>query len=79
MEEAARNRAVDHSPRDGEVFVAAVWRSERRKGAVESAEGGLQVKGEAECLGFARRDVSAEAEELRECTGVRIEDPGVYE
>jgi hypothetical protein len=29
---------------------------------VGSGEGGLQVKGEAECLGFVRRDVSCEIE-----------------
>jgi hypothetical protein len=53
-EEAPWNRTVDYSPRDGEVIAAAVWRSERCKGTVGSAEGGLQVEGEAECLGFAR-------------------------
>jgi hypothetical protein len=38
--------------------------SERRKDAVGSAEGGLQIEGEAECLGFARQNVSCEAEAL---------------
>jgi len=79
MEGAARNRAVDHSPRDWEVIAAAVWRSERREGAVGSAEGGLQVKGEAQCVGFARRDVSGEVEQLRECIGVHIEDSELCE
>ena len=64
MEEAAWNCTVDHSPCDGAVIAAAVWRSERCKGAVGSAEGGLQVEGEAECLGFARRDISSEIERL---------------
>jgi hypothetical protein len=54
MEEAARNRTVDHTPCDVVVFAAAVWCSERRNGAVESADGGLQVEGEAESLSFAR-------------------------
>jgi hypothetical protein len=53
---------VDHSPPDAVVIAAAVWCSERHKGAVRTAEGGLQVEGEAECLGYVRRDVSCEVE-----------------
>ena len=43
MEEAAWNRAVHHSPRDGEVCIAAVCCSDRREGNVGSAEGELQI------------------------------------
>jgi hypothetical protein len=64
MEEAGRNRSVNHSPRNGEVFAAAGWRSERPKGAVGLAEGGLEVEGESECFGFARQDVSCNIERL---------------
>jgi hypothetical protein len=38
---------VDYSPCDEVVIAAAVWHSEQRKGAVGSANGGIQVKGEA--------------------------------
>jgi len=54
MEEVAWNSTVHHSRRDGEVFSAAVSCTERREGAEGSAEGGLQMKGEAECGGLAR-------------------------
>jgi hypothetical protein len=47
MEEAKWNSMVDYSPRDGEVIAAVVWHPERGKSIVESAERGLQVKGEA--------------------------------
>ena len=53
---------VDHSPRNGEVIATAVRHSERPKGAVGSADGGLQVEGEAAFLGFARQYVSCEVE-----------------
>jgi hypothetical protein len=52
------------SPRNVEVIAAAVWRSERCESALGSAEGGLQIEGGAECLGFARRNVSCEVEGL---------------
>jgi hypothetical protein len=45
---------VDYSPCDGEVIAVAVWRSERWQGAVGSADGGVEVEGEAQCVGFAR-------------------------
>jgi len=77
MEEAAWNCTVDQSPRNGAVIIGAAWRSERLKGAVGSAEGGLQIKGDAECVCFVRRNDSCEVEGLRECAGVRIEDPMV--
>jgi len=53
------------------------FRQTQRRCAI--AEGGLQVKGEAQCVGFARRDVSSEVEQLREYAGVHIEDPGACE
>jgi hypothetical protein len=77
MEASTSHPTVDYSPRDGAVIAAAVWRSERCKSPVGLAEEGLQVEAEAECLGFARSDVSCEIERLRECSGVRIEDSGL--
>jgi len=79
MEEATWNVMIDYSPRNGEVIATAVWCSERCKGTVGSAEGGLQVKGEAKCLSFARQNVNCKVERLRECAGISIEDPGVWE
>jgi len=73
MEEAARNCVAEHSPRTGEVIGVAVWRSERCQGAVGCSDGVLQVKGQAQCVGFARRDVCVDVEQLQECTGVLIE------
>jgi hypothetical protein len=74
MESAAWNRVVNHSPHNGEYFAAAVRCSERLRGAVGSVERRLQVKGDAECVGFARCDVSSKVEQLRKSTAVCIED-----
>jgi hypothetical protein len=79
MEEAAWSRTVDHSPRDGQVIAATVWGSDTCESAVGSAEGGEQVTGEAQCVCFAQQDVNGEVEQLRECTGVHIEDSELYE
>jgi hypothetical protein len=58
MEKAARKSAFKLSPCDREVIAAAVWSTEGRKGAVGSAQGGLQVEGEAQHV-VATRPVSA--------------------
>jgi len=38
MEETTLDRMVNYSPRNGEAIAAVVWRSERCKGGVGSAE-----------------------------------------
>lgn len=60
MEEGRWNRAVDHSPRNLEIFAAAVWCLERSEGTWGLAERRLQLEGEAECMGFVTWDVSWE-------------------
>ena len=58
MEKAARKSAFKLSPCDREVIAAAVWITEGRNGAVRSAQGGLQVEGEAQHV-VSSRPVSA--------------------
>jgi len=73
------NCTVNCSPSKGQVHAVAVWCAERYNGAVESAETGLQITGEAKYLGFVRQNISWEVEELWECAGMHIEDLGICE
>jgi hypothetical protein len=54
MEEVAWDCMVNHSPYHGLVIAAGVWHSGRCIDTVVSADGGLHIEGEAECVGFAR-------------------------